>query len=74
MTSLLLQELGVGASLELLGLMASGTNAVAGLSPGLPLAGLIQVCSLLGAQLLLLLHCPSGFILPVQMSDQESGL
>lgn len=55
MTSLLGQGLGGGASLELLGLMASGTNAITGLVPGLPLAGLY---SPLGAWLLQLVNCP----------------
>lgn len=62
------------ASLELLGLMASSTSAVEGLAPGLPLAALIEVCSLLGPQLFLLLNFLRGFILPIQMSDQEFGL
>lgn len=35
-TSALVQSLGGGASVKLLGLMALGTNAVAGLAPGLP--------------------------------------
>lgn len=66
--------LGGGASLELLGLMASSTSVVEGLAPGLPLAAFIEMCCLLGPQLFLLLIFLRGFILPIQMSDQESGL
>lgn len=62
------------ASLELLGLMAASTSAVEGLAPGLPLAAFIEVFSLQGPQLLLLHNFLRGFIFPIQMSDQESGL
>lgn len=64
----------MGANVELLGLKASSTSAVEGLASGLPLADFIEDFLLLGTQLLLLLNCLRGFILLIQMGDQESGL
>lgn len=55
--------------MELLGLTASDTNVVAGLAPGVPLAGFIQVFTPLEAPLLLLLNYPRGFMLACMNSD-----